>query len=72
MKCTIKAKCDKETFLKYTSRSLECKSKRGYTYGFYYYKSDARIDLYNLYKMNINDTQILKGWDVDGFVTFKK
>ena len=73
MKCTIKAKCDKETFLKHTLRSIECKYKRGYTYGFYNYKSDAYLDNYRLHSAIVGITSyILRGWDIDGFITFRK
>ena len=70
MRVTIKAKCSKENFLRYTQNSIECKYKNGYTYGFYERKIDAEIDKYRLKFVKI-ECEILKHWDVEGFITIK-
>ena len=48
MKCIVKAKCSKDSFLKSTSYSIDCKYKWGYTYGFYERKIDAEIDKFDI------------------------
>ena len=70
MKCTIKARCSKERFLKCALNSIECKYRNGYTYGWYEYKADAYTDNYRL-KLAKIDNEIIRGWDIDGFITFK-
>lgn len=70
MKCTIKAKCPKDIFLKYALHSVECKYRKGYTYGWYDFKMDAEMDKYSLNQAKIKN-EIIRGWDIEGFVTFK-
>lgn len=69
MNYTIKAKCDKDTFLNITESSLECKYKNGYTYGFYDNNLATASDEMSLLNNNIN-VEVFNGWDVDDFVTF--
>jgi len=54
MNYTIKAKCDKDTFLNITESSLECKYKNGYTYGFYDNNLATARDEMSLLNNNIN------------------
>ena len=72
MKCTLKAKCSKGTFLKYTNGSIECEYDKGYTYGFYDYKTKANMDKYKLSLLNPKVvSQIIRGWNVDNAVFMK-
>ena len=71
MKCVLKAKCSKEVFLDNAFLSVECKQRDEYTYGWYLTKADAAEDSTNLLQLGIF-TEILKGWEVEGFVTFTK
>ena len=72
MKCTLKAKCSKETFLKYTNGSIECDYDSGYTYGFYDYKCKAYTDQYSLSLLKPKViSQIIRGWNVDNVIFIK-
>ena len=71
MNYTIKAECDKNTFLNITENSLECKYKDGYTYGFYDDTHSVNDDIMLLITNNII-AKLFDGWNVDGFITFKK
>ena len=62
MKTTLKAKCNKETFLKYTQNSYDCYFNTDYTYGWYNRKYDAEIDRYRLLTATPKITsEILRG-----------
>lgn len=69
-KCTLKANCSKKEFLDRTVLSVECKEKKGYTYGFYHTKALASEDAGCLQKDGVN-TEIIKGWNVSGFTIIK-
>lgn len=71
MKCTLKAECSKNKFLQHTFLSIECKESNGFTYGFYYSKSSALEDCSSLLRIGGVKSQILKGWEVDGFFILK-
>ncbi len=69
MRCTLKAKCSKDVFLDNTFMSIESKQRDGYTYGFYHNKKYAKEDS-NTLRENANvSSEILTGWEVDGFIT---
>lgn len=70
MKCTLKAKCSKDVFLKHTFYSVEAKHKDGFTYGFYHAKKFAAEDRDVLSKAGV-PSDIISGWEVDGFVVLK-
>ena len=70
MKCTLKAECQKDVFLEHTSYSVEVKHRDGFTYGFYETRKYAAEDMTALSNAGV-PSDIINGWEVDGFVTLK-
>lgn len=69
-KCMLKVKCnDKHKVLDIALRSCANKMKDGNTYLWYYSMKYANDDKSDLLSQGI-ESEIIKGWENDGFVTF--
>ena len=69
-RCMLKVKCaDKHKVLDIALCSCANKMKGGNTYLWYHSMNDAKDDKSDLLSQGI-ESEIIKGWENDGFVTF--